>query len=209
MSFVDKIKFFDFFFYVMMIGNIFQIFGSIVAIYQNCVQTNTNILLGMRQACIGLGCMCTWVYLIKYFTYNERFLMTTSILADSTVKVIKFVIGITPVYLAFVFMGRCFFWKTEKFESTQQAFAVLFSMMAGDVLEETYIDTKESGFLSPLYMTFWILLFMSAVHNVFISIISNGFRNKFLEDRYQEMFELYTEGDRAAVSKWNIDVNKV
>ena len=198
-------KFFDLFFYVMMIGNVFQIFGSIVAIYQNLVQTNTNILLGIRQACIGFGAMCTWFCLIKYFSENKQFKATTNLLAESTIGVFKFVIGILPLYIAFVFLGRCLFWKSEKFESTQHAFVALFAIVGGDILDETYTDIAAEGFLSVVFLTVWIVLFMSSVHNVFISIISNGFRNKFLEERYQELFDLYSLGDRDAVSKWNIN----
>jgi hypothetical protein len=40
---------------------------------------------------------------------------------------------------------------------------------------------------------------MAAAHNVFISIISEGFRSKFLEDRYQELFNLYAIGDKDQV----------
>jgi len=198
-------KFFDVFFYVMMIGNVFQIFGSIVAIYQNLVQTNTNILLGIRQGCIGFGCLCTWFCLIKYFTENKQFKTTTNLLAQSTIAVLKFCVGVIPVYLAFTFLGRCLFWRTEKFESTQHAFVALFSILAGDILDETYEDTEADGVLSVVFITIWIILFMSSVHNMFISIISNGFRNKFLEERYQELFELYSLGDREAVSKWKIN----
>lgn len=56
--------------------------------------------------------------------------------------------------------------------------------MAGDIIDESYTDTAAEGVLSVAYLTIWIILFMAAVHNVFISIISEGFRNKFLEDRY-------------------------
>ena len=81
--------------------------------------------------------------------------------------------------------------------------------MAGDIINETYTDTNAEGILASVYLTIWIILFMSAVHNVFISIISEGFRNKFLEDRYQELFNLYALGDKDAVSKWNIDNKEV
>jgi len=110
-----------------------------------------------------------------------------------------------PIYMGFVFLGRCLFWKYEKFESTDQAIIALFSIMAGDIIDESYTDTAAEGVLSVVYLTIWIILFMAAVHNVFISIISEGFRNKFLEDRYQELFNLYALGDKEIVSSWKVD----
>jgi len=107
--------------------------------------------------------------------------------------------------MAFVFLGRCFFWQYEKFETTQHAVVALFAIMAGDIIDETYTDTAAQGIFSLIYLTVWLLLFMSAVHNVFISIISEGFRNKFLEDRYNELFNMYCLGDKNEGSKFNVD----
>lgn len=185
----------------MMVGNVFQILGSIIAVYQNFTPEDSNTIITIKESCVGIGCMCCWFNLIKYLTYNKSFKSTTNILGVSTLEFIRFLIGIIPLYLAFVFLGRCLFWKYEKFESTTHAIIALFSMMTGDIIDETYTDTTAEGILSSVYLTIWIILFMSAVHNVFISIISEGFRNKFLEDRYQELFNLYALGDEDALAK--------
>lgn len=201
---MEKIKFFDVFLILMMAGNVFQILGSIISIYQTSTPEESETIVGIKEACVGLGCMCCWFNLIKYLSYNKEFKATTNILSRSAVDFLKFLIGVIPLYMAFVFLGRCLFWKYSKFESTNQAIVALFSMMAGDIIDETYTDTNAEGIFSTVFLTVWIILFMFAVHNVFISIISEGFRNKFLEDRYQELFNLYALGDKDAVSKWNV-----
>lgn len=205
MSLTEKIKFFDAFLIIMMLGNVFQILGSVVSIYQNFTPQDSNAVISIKESCVGIGCMCCWFNIIKYLTYNKEFKATTNILSASTLEFLKFLVGVVPLYLAFVFLGRCLFWKYEKFESTNHAIVALFSIMAGDIVDETYTDTSAEGILSTIFLTVWILLFMSAVHNVFISIISEGFRNKFLEDRYQELFNLYALGDKDEVSKWNVN----
>jgi len=209
MSFMQKIKFFDTFFYINMVGNVFQIFGSIVAIYQNFVQAESNALVNLKEATIGFGCTCCWIYLIKFFTYDKQFAETTRLLKNSTAETMKFFIGILPVFMAFAFLGRCLFWKYEKFETLEHTIVALFSMMAGDVLRETYTDTSPEGVLSVVYISIWIVLFMSVVHNVFISIISGSFKNRYLEERYQSYFDAYSLGDKNEVSKWNIDQKEV
>ena len=202
---MEKIKFFDVFLVIMMVGNVFQILGSMVSVYLNFTPENSNAIISIKESCVGIGCMCCWFNLIKYLTYNKEFKATTNILNASTKEFLKFLVGVIPLYLGFVFLGRCLFWKYEKFESTNHAIVALFAIMAGDIVDESYTDTSAEGILSTIYLTVWIILFMSAVHNVFISIISEGFRNKFIEDRYQELFNLYALGDKDAVSKWKID----
>ena len=66
--------------------------------------------------------------------------------------------------------------------------------MAGDIIDDTYQDLEAEGAIASIFVTAYIILFMAAVHNVFISIISEGFRNKFLEDRYQQLFNIYALG---------------
>ena len=192
-----------------MIGNVFQIFGSIVAIYQNFIQADSNTLVSIKEATIGFGCTCCWIYLIKFFTYDKQFAATTRILKSSTAETMKFFIGILPVFLGFAFLGRCLFWKYEKFESLQHTIVALFSMMAGDILREAYTDTSPEGILSVIYLSLFIVLFMSIVHNIFISIISGGFKNRYLEQRYQSLFDTYSLGDKNEVSKWNVDEREV
>jgi len=205
LSFTEKFRFFDVFLIVTMLGNIFQILGSIIAIYQNFTPDTSSAILSIKEACVGLGCMCCWFNIIKYLSYNKDFKATTNILSRSTTDFLKFLVGIIPLYMAFVFLGRCIFWKYEKFETTQHAIVALFAIMAGDIIDETYTDTAAEGIFSLIFLTVWLLLFMSAVHNVFISIISEGFRSKFLEDRYQELFNMYALGGKNEVSKVNTD----
>ncbi len=191
----------------MMIGNLFQILGSMISVFQNFIPANSTMFLSIKETFVGIGCRCCWFNLIKYLTYNKQFKTTTDILSISMRELVRFLVGVIPFYLGFVFLGRCLFWKYEKFESTQHAIVALFSIMTGDIVDESYTDTNGEGILSKVYITIWIILFMLAVHNVFISIISEGFRNKFIETRYQELFNMYALGDTDSISKLKVDRN--
>lgn len=181
---------------MIIVGNCSQIIGSAIALVEiripptivDVTMFNTKISL------IGFGCMCAWMMIIYYLDYNESFQSTTRIIKSSSIAFIKFLVGVIPVYMAFVFLGRCLFWKYTKFESTNQAVVALFAIIAGDIIDETYTDTSGEGIISAIYLTTFIILFMGAVHNVIISIVSDGFKNKFLEERYQKLFNLYALG---------------
>lgn len=118
LSLMEKIKFFDVFLLITMVGNIFQILGSIISIYENIMPSSTLDIVDVKETCIGLGCMCCWFQIIKFLNYNKDFRQTTSILSTSTSNFFKFLIGVMPIYMGFVYLGRCLFWKYQKFEST-------------------------------------------------------------------------------------------
>ena len=181
---------------VIIVGNCAQILGSCVALCELFVPSDLLDfkMFNVKIALIGFGCMCSWLMIIYYLDYNKNFQSTTKIIKSSSVGFIKFLVGVLPVYMAFVFLGRCLFWKYSKFETTNQAIIALFAIIAGDIVDETYTDTSGEGLVSGIYLTAFIILFMGAVHNVIISIVSDGFRNKFLEERYQKLFSLYALG---------------
>lgn len=196
LSLVEKSKFFNISLVVIIIGNCAQILGSAVALSETLVPPSMIdfTMFNTKISLIGFGCMCAWMMIIYYLDYNKSFQSTTDIIKSSSVGFIKFIVGVIPVYMAFVFLGRCLFWKYSKFETTNQAVISLFSIIAGDIIDETYTDVSGEGIISGVYLTAFIILFMGAVHNVIISIVSDGFRNKFLEERYQKLFSLYALG---------------
>ena len=188
---MQKLSLYDSYFFLTLITNVFQIFGSIIAMYQNSASED-SASINFKEICIGLGTTLCWFSLVKYFSYNNKFKTTMGLLSSSLIGVLKFFIGILPLFMGFVFLGRCLFWKYEKYESTRHAIVVLFSMMAGDIIDETFTDTGAEGFLSIAFEACWMILFMCAVHNVFISILSGGFTTNLLEDRYKELFDQYS-----------------
>lgn len=182
LSFFDKLKFFDFWFVFSILGNFIQINGSIIAILFIFVRTKLSIFL-FHEAIIGFGCMFSWLLILKYLEYNPNINLMTSTLSKSGSTLAIFLLGVLPFYLAYVFLGQCLFWKTTKFQDTNHSVVTLFALSFGDVVNETFQNTKESGILGEIFLITFMLLFYTAVQNVFITIIMDGYEKSKREKK--------------------------
>lgn len=182
LSFFDKLKFFDFWFVFSILGNFIQINGSIIAILFIFVRTQLSIFL-FHEAIIGFGCMFSWLLILKYLEYNPNINLMTSTLSKSGSTLAIFLLGVLPFYLAYVFLGQCLFWKTTKFQDTNHSIVTLFALSFGDVVNETFQNTKESGILGEIFLITFMLLFYTAVQNVFITIIMDGYEKSKREKK--------------------------
>jgi len=182
LSFFDKLKFFDFWFVFSILGNFIQINGSIIAILFILIKDNLAIFT-FHEAIIGFGCMFAWLLMLKYLEYNQNINLMTATLSKSGSTLAIFLLGVLPFYLAYVFLGQCLFWKTDKFQDTNYSVITLFSLSFGDIVNETFQNTKISGVLGELFLMTFMLLFYTAVQNVFITIIMDGYEKSRREKK--------------------------
>lgn len=182
LSFFDKLKFFDFWFIFSILGNFIQINGSIIAILFIALQDKLAIF-SFHEAIIGFGCMFAWLLMLKYLEYNQNINLMTTTLSKSGSTLLIFLLGVLPFYLAYVFLGQCLFWKTDKFQDTNFSVITLFSLSFGDIVNETFQNTKIGGVLGELFLMTFMLLFYTAVQNVFITIIMDGYEKSKREKK--------------------------
>lgn len=185
LSLRDKLLFFDLWLFVSILGNFLQVFGCILAIFQT-IPVSTNSVVSIKEIFLGLGCFAAWVKLASYFEYGNRnaYLMTNT-LKYAFPNILKFIFGILPLIFGYVYLGRCLFWRYQKFESASQTFVTLFSFMAGDSVRDGFTDTWAEGFWSKIYLFTFNILFISAVHNVFIGIICEAFDEQRQDKGYE------------------------
>ena len=55
------------------------------------------------------------------------------------VALVMFMIGVMPFFFGFVFLGQCIFWKYSKFEDTSSSVITLFSLLNGDIVNDTFL----------------------------------------------------------------------
>ena len=182
LSFFDKLKFFDFWFVFSILGNFIQINGSIIAILFLLIKDQLAIF-SFHEAIIGFGCMFAWLLMLKYLEYNQNINLMTTTLSNSGSTLAIFLLGVLPFYLGYVFLGQCLFWKTDKFQDTNYSVITLFSLSFGDIVNETFQNTKIGGVLGELFLMTFMLLFYTAVQNVFITIIMDGYEKSKREKK--------------------------
>lgn len=108
--------------------------------------------------------MLAWINLTRYIEYNRESAIFINTLGRSLPYVGRFLLGVFPIFLGYVFLGLSMFWNSKRFTSTSGAMVTLFAVLNGDMVYDTFHDL---GFvnivLSQIYMYSFVLLFINVV----------------------------------------------
>ena len=154
----------------VLISNICQIIGSILALLEN---DNMN---GSIDILIGFGSMLCYICLGKYLDYDTKYALLYQTLKRSIPNVIPFFIGIMPIFIGFTFLGLCLFWNSERFTNVSDVMKALFAIVNGDSVYDIIVDiTDKNNFFGQIYGYLFTILFIVVVMNVFIAIIQEAY----------------------------------
>lgn len=154
----------------IILGNILQLCGSCLALnYSNDVSTYIAIL-------IGSGCFFACLSTGKYLQFQPVYSTIYEALRLSFPVVTRYLIGVFPIYLGFLFLGVCLFWRSERFESTYRSSYTLFSLLNGDAVFDSFTDLSSiSPILGSIFCYSFCIVFITIVLNIFISIIEEAY----------------------------------
>lgn len=138
-----------------LMGNIIQIFACGLSIFdQKTLFQSTEIL-------VGFGVMFAYFNMGRYIEYANNYSIFYVIIQNSLQSVSRYLIGVTPVFLGFIFFGLCVFWRSERFTSFSDVMIILFSLAQGDSVFDALKDL--SGlyfFLGQVYLYSFCILFI-------------------------------------------------
>lgn len=155
LKFQDKSKLFNKWSIICLLGNIIQMFGSILSLldYHN-INGSTDML-------IGFGCMLAFINIGRYLDYNKDYSTIYSTITRSLPNIIKYVLGVLPIFFGFIFFGLCLFWKSERFNSTSMSMMTLFAVLNGDSVFDVFNDLSTVNFfLGQIYMYSFCIVFI-------------------------------------------------
>ena len=119
--------------------------------------------------------MLGWITMIKYLKYNDDMNILTETMSKSSGNLCFFMTGVLPFFIGFIFLGQTIFWKYKKFEDVSSSTITLFSIVNGDIVNDTFLETWAEGLSGQLFLIIFILLFYTAVQNIFVTIIMEGY----------------------------------
>jgi len=91
--------------------------------------------------------------------------------------VIKYLIGIFPLYFGFSILAWAIFWKSFRFRSLSASLFSQFALLNGDAIFDTYNDITTYNFaFAWFYLYLFILMFIWVVYSIMISIFQNYFQ---------------------------------
>ncbi|EAS02783.2 cation channel family transporter (macronuclear) [Tetrahymena thermophila SB210] len=194
LTFSEKLKYFDKWFIIILLGNLCQISCCLFILLQDKHDNLVSRLSEPFRWLQGLGCSLAWLAILKYFDYFSKFNITADIMRYSFPKIGKHFIGYIPILASFIIVGRTAFGGSQRFATMRDSFATLFSLLLGDSINDITHDLEDNGISRPLaviYIVSFIILFILAVNNIMIAIIQDeGSRRKEVIKRDQEYKKL-------------------
>jgi hypothetical protein len=142
LSISEKIKLFDPWCVVIMISNMFQLVGAASVLFSH------SITLSFNEMAIGLGCFGAWIGILRFIDTDEKLYSAPKTIKTAAPVIFRILIGVTPVFVAFSFLGMSLFWTCDKFKSPSDSFFSLFAMMYGDEIREIYTQMSFGKYLA-------------------------------------------------------------
>lgn len=179
-----KSSLFQYWSIICLIGNIFQIFASAISI------SNTNNISSGTEILVGFGCMLAFINIGRYIEYSENYSTIYLTISGALPNVMRYLIGVMPIFLGFIFFGLCIFWRSERFTSTSDIMIILFALAQGDSVFDTFKDLSGlSFFLGQVYLYLFCIIFIVVVLNIFIAIIEEAYIITKMENKTHWVYD--------------------
>lgn len=187
LKFRDKMRFFNLWIIITIVGNLCQIIGVVTAFI------DSDMLNTRHQIIVGFGCWCAWVNIVRYLENSNESYALVHALQRSLGNLLWYFIGIVPIYMGFVFLGMSIFWNSGYFQNTVASMATTYAFLNGDTVYNIFTALQqENYFFGLLYSFFFILFFICCVQNLTIAMIQEGYQS-LKENPVKNEFELDEE----------------
>ena len=148
------------------------------ALTTNVVNSDTLIV---KSTISGIAVAMAWIVLVSHLENQPRFYLLMKTLRRGTPKALRFTAGCFPILMGYALLGTVMFGGyADRFGSLDASFVVLFSLMNGDIIDETFDSIFFEGNLflkifSRLYLYTFIALFVYAILNILLVILEDAY----------------------------------
>lgn len=97
------------------------------------------------------------------------------VLLDGYTKLSVLLPSFIGVSLAFSFSGFLLFSKSPFFKSVKESFLIIFSLMVGDSVLDTYREIESYAWMSFFFMLFVHLVFGIVIRTIFVTIMTDSY----------------------------------
>ena len=170
LTFTEKVKFVNPWVFITFIGNLFQIFGSIMFFLVEFIPMRYFDIMA------GFGSFCAWLNILRYLQDQPHAYTVVHTFTRAFPVLWRYIVGVVPLFMAFCFLAMCLFWKTQYYNNTSGAMLANFALLNGDSVYMFFSGAVGVNyFWGFVYMYAFIVFFICCVHNIFIAIIGEGF----------------------------------
>lgn len=151
----EKLKFFNFWLIIVIVGNLFQIFGGILSFMDQ------NTVLSVHEIVVGFGCFFAWIGVIRFLNHTSHSYTIVNTMSRSAETIGLYIIGIVPIFMGYAFLAMCIFWETGIYPNTPMSLIANYAVVNGDsVYAFSFAGWQESAFIGQLYYYTFIVFFI-------------------------------------------------
>ncbi|XP_072299753.1 mucolipin-1-like [Eucyclogobius newberryi] len=173
----DRMEFINGWYILLIISDLFTIFGSFIKIGIESKSISSYDLCGIL---LGTSTLLVWVGVIRYLSFFQKYNILIVTLRAAFPNVIRFCCCAAAIYLGYCFCGWIVLGPYHtKFRSLSMVSECLFSLINGDDMFVTFAEMEHSSLLvwifSQIYLYTFISLFIYMVLSLFIALITGAY----------------------------------
>lgn len=170
---------------MLILSTIFLITGNLVVVAsQTGLVSSVDSSEYYERYFLGLGTFFAWLNVLSLISKIPAFGVVSNSIQLAIETVGKLVIGVFPLYFAFLFGAYCMYHERDRFDTLTKTNAALSAIMAGDEILDLVLDLfRNYGIIGYIFSLSFCVLFIISIHNVFIYTVNRSFV------QFQEAYE--------------------
>jgi hypothetical protein len=180
MKWSDKAKLFRYWSIFNFFGNVVQIFAALFFLFRG------NFGLHISDYLSGIGCMFAYIGLVQYLDYSAKYSFILKTLSHAVPVLVRTLVGIIPIFIGAVLLSISLFSSSYRFHTASFAAMNLYSMIAGDELQDVFRDlTGVNLLLALIFLYLYVFFGVAVITNTFIAIAEQGFSETKSRSRFE------------------------
>jgi uncharacterized membrane protein YgcG len=172
----EKMEFYNWWHVSTLVAALLSVVHAILVLWNVGMDKRTGSRDDVREklvvSCAIFLCWCCSAQWIMHRFEYARLMKTMSI---GVPRVAQFMVGVTPVLIAYAIFGFCFFANhSDWFGNFSSSMVALFAVMNGDQMADTFKQVGRYPAVSQIYLYSFIMLFIYVVLNIFIAIMETS-----------------------------------
>lgn len=126
---------------------------------------------------MGFGLSMLWLGVLRYMEHNRTYFNIVLTLRRAAPRVLRFLMGVLPVFIAFSFFAMVMFSdRVPRFCDMRTSFITLFANLNGDVVRETMMAmVAYHPVIAQLFFYSFIALHIYVVLNIIIAVVEESY----------------------------------
>lgn len=178
LRFSDKRKFFNLWYVLFALGNIFQIFTGVINLIFPIFAENNMIFN-------SISCMLAWFAVGYFLDYQKKYSFFYKILKKSSISYLKYLFLFCIIFFSFVILGLCVYSNSYLFSGFSNAGIFFFALIFGDTMlaNSTQLSYHRPYLIIILNFLFFLCFNMLCLR-IFTSITEDSFDHVKMKNNY-------------------------